>query len=354
MNPSNLGLLVLVRLLPPDDRGESRDKVGKDLAPLGQCDSSATEWSARLDAELVDLESGGLIQRIKKGKAVRLVATPEGKRLALQRLGLEQLPAKTTWAKLKSTHVLALALGRESPSAAEVKRITAGPGLKAELLKSHYDLPLDDHATLKQATDALSLKLLGIEPGEPFTMDRIVLELLRREGIELKAGQKPSLKAVQECLLRRELEEPNAKDPLTRIIARNVHARQIKPAALGEAAVRRWVEKTGQKPPTASTAPLDAFAARVREAARVSPSGWFGDGKVFIGHVWRALRFEPAFRGLDFDSFKARLVEAHNARLIELGRGDLVESMDPVDVRESATPYLNAVYHFVRVEKEDR
>jgi len=89
-------------------------------------------------------------------------------------------------------------------------------------------------------------------------------------------------------------------------------------------------------------------------AARKSPTGWFGDAKVFISHVWRALSDDPAFRDMDSAGFKDRLVEAHLARLLELGRADLVSAMDPADVRESATPYLNAVYHFVRIEEQDR
>ena len=99
---------------------------------------------------------------------------------------------------------------------------------------------------------------------------------------------------------------------------------------------------------------LADFAYRVVDAARSSPSGWFGEARVFIAHVWRALRDDPAFRGTDVKAFKARLIEAHRARLIELGRADLVEAMDPADVRESATPYLNAVYHFVRTEVQAR
>lgn len=355
MKPSNLGFLVLVRLLPPGEKGEGFDKLKKDLAPLAQGDSSAAEWAAHLERTLDALEAGGVLTRIKKGKTLRFVLTDQGRQATLGRLGLAELPPKTTWAKLRSTYVLALALGHESPNGAELKRITAAPGLKAELLKSQYELPLDEKATLKQAIDALSSKLMGLEPADPFTMERIVAELLRRQGITLRAGQKPTLKAIQEALMRRELGDPDAKDPVTRLVAKKIDARQANPAGLGEAAVRRWVESSGIRAAAAAdVTTLEEFARRVQDAARGSATGWFGRGKVFIGHVWRGLRFDDAVRGINFDEFKGRLIEAHNARLIELGRGDLVEAMDPADVRESATPFLNAVYHFVRVEEEDR
>jgi hypothetical protein len=101
-----------------------------------------------------------------------------------------------------------------------------------------------------------------------------------------------------------------------------------------------------------SALPLEDFARRVREAARFCPSGWFGSGKVFISHVWRSVRDDPSSLAIDLEAFKTRLVEAHRARLIELGRADLVEAMDPLDVRDSATPDLNAVYHFIRAGAE--
>jgi hypothetical protein len=52
--------------------------------------------------------------------------------------------------------------------------------------------------------------------------------------------------------------------------------------------------------------------------------------------------------------FKDRLVRAHREGLLELGRADPIEAMNQAEVRESATPYLNAVYHFVRIEEAAR
>ena len=57
----------------------------------------------------------------------------------------------------------------------------------------------------------------------------------------------------------------------------------------------------------------------------------------------------PTFRTMDLDAFKERLAEANNARLLDLSRADLVQAMDPEDVRESEVHYLNATFHFVRI-----
>jgi hypothetical protein len=43
-------------------------------------------------------------------------------------------------------------------------------------------------------------------------------------------------------------------------------------------------------------------------------------------------------------------VEANAHRLLTLSRADLVQLMDPGDVAESETPYLNAVFHLILVD----
>lgn len=110
-----------------------------------------------------------------------------------------------------------------------------------------------------------------------------------------------------------------------------------------------------QKAASASTPKLTglpaderAFAALVLSAARRSPTGWFGDDKVFINHVFRQLKAEGMPVG-DIDDFKHRLVSAHRHKLISLSRADLFDEKEVRDVAESDTHYLSAVFNFVRV-----
>jgi DNA-binding PadR family transcriptional regulator len=346
MNRSPVELLALARLLAAGEKGETRTKLGTDLKPLVE---------GRLDQALESLESARAIDRIKdkKGKpTARLALTDEGRRVALEALGLEDLPPKTTWAKLKATHLVALALGRPG---------RAVGGLKAEILRAHHGLELGDKPTIKQATDAMAAKLLGLEPGRPFNADTILRKLLKDAGVDLPAGAKTNPADIGKALFHRELGDPSAKNPLDLLATRSVGARNQQAAELGSAILRTWVDRSvptvadaGEA--TALPAPLGLpdFARRVVEAARTSPTGRFGDAKVFISHVRRLLRDDPEFGGMDDADFKDRLVEAHRGRFLELGRADLVESMDSADVLESATPYLNAVYHFVRLEEPAR
>ncbi len=55
---------------------------------------------------------------------------------------------------------------------------------------------------------------------------------------------------------------------------------------------------------------------------------------------------------MDLPAFKQRLAEANNARLLDLSRADLVQAMDPDDVRLSEVTYLNAAFHFIRIGSE--
>jgi hypothetical protein len=350
-DPSAVALLILARLLPPGEKGETRDKLGKDLKPLVQHRWEGSVWTERLDQTLLDLDADGLILLTRKGKTERLALTQEGRHVALDALGLTELPPKTTWAKLKSPYLLGRALD------ADPRKLATATGLKVELLRRRYQLALNDRPTMKQATDALAGSLMGLERGQPFTTDSILKKLLSQAGIPLRSGQKPTPKNIQEALLRRELGDSSAKSPVDLLVARNIGARQGKTAELGEAALRSWIDRSERSAPQASApAPtpslaLSDFARRILEAAPACPDGWFGDGKVFISRVWKSVRDDPGFAGVDLDDFKRRLVEAHRARLLELGRADLVEAMDPASVQESATTDMGAVYHFLRAER---
>jgi hypothetical protein len=156
-------------------------------------------------------------------------------------------------------------------------------------------------------------------------------------------------------LLARVLKSPREQAPelaLRQIAAQSIGARRADPEELRLAVVRSWLAPAAETAPRegpASPTPrsfggLEDFAARVLEAARASPTGRFGAHKVFISHVYRALR---APLGLDESTFKQRLLEANRARLLSLSRADLVEAMEPTDVAASETRYLGATFHFI-------
>jgi hypothetical protein len=169
------------------------------------------------------------------------------------------------------------------------------------------------------------------------------------------------------------------KKAASRLVARRAGARRDDGKELRDAVLRGWIDRSsgpaesggaadrpalsvdrlagpGPQEPAPEPAPavgpalpMATLAERVKAAARACPTGRFGDNKVFIAHVWRELRSDPDFAGMGLDEFKELLALANNFRFLDLARADLVQAMDPEDVRQSEVQYLNATFHFIRI-----
>jgi hypothetical protein len=172
-----------------------------------------------------------------------------------------------------------------------------------------------------------------------------------------ESTQKFDVKTVKAALFNRELGDGRAidfKKAASRLLARRLGARRDDPKEMGDVVLRGWIDHELGLPAVGAVPqepPLDlpAFARRVQAAARACPTGRYGENRVFIAHVWRMLQSDPEFAGMDLDQFKRSLAEANNARLLDLGRADLVQVLDPDDVRSSEVCYLNTAFHFIRI-----
>jgi hypothetical protein len=257
-------------------------------------------------------------------------------------MGVAELRPRTTWAALRKTYLPAMAMGLPASSESAFKAMSSDPVFRAVLLKRQYGLPTAEVPRLDDAIDALAWKLIGFE------------------GVTRKFDAK----AVKAALLNREIGDGRATDfkkAAGRLAAQRAGARRDDGKELRDAVLRDWIARGETSSPAPQPAagrpepeigrPLDptAMAERVKAAARDCPTGRYGDRKVFIAHVWDRLRSEPDFAGIDLDGFKRALAEANNLRLIDLARADLIQAMDPEDVRRSEVHYLNATFHFVRI-----
>ena len=325
---SRVGELALVWLLTRAEGKGARSDVSRALKPFIDHRWSSGEWGARLDETLARLGQDGLVtQNARKG----LTLTAQGHARALEVLGVERLPKGATWKQLKGTHLVALALGL-TPSAANLSRLGRAEGMRAVLVQKHLGLEPSQPQSLAQVRDLVCWRQLGVETDKPFT-----------------------LAAVQAVLLGRALEatrEVTAPQALQQIAARSVGARRTDTESLRLAALRTWTFPAGegrsQAPapapaPVSPEEPLRAFAEQVVRAARSVTTGRFGDDRVFISHVWRALQG----LGLDEQAFKRRLVEANQRRLLSLSRADMVELMDPAELSASEVRHLGATFHFI-------
>ena len=331
-NLSAIESIILVRLLAGGEKGETRSKIQKDLEPLLAHRWDGATLTERMEQTLAALESSGLLVIIPgktKRAASKFVLTAEGHRSGLEFLGVPQLRTKTTWGVLRKTYLPARVLGISVSAEAVFKALSSEPAFQAVLLKQQFDLSISELPKPDEATDALAWKLIGFE-GE---------------------NRKFNPKNIKTALFNRALGDGHAADfkkAAIRLLAQAIGARRDDPKELRDAVVRSLIDRD-ENVPAQSTIDLASFAEQVKSVARECPTGRFGDNKVFIVHVWKALQRDPQFQTMGLDTFKERLAEANNARLLDLTRADLVQAMDPDDVRQSEVHYLNATFHFVRI-----
>ncbi len=317
--------LLMVRLLVPGKKPPQPGVLRQQLGQLFGEPPSAEE----LDAALSELAAAGLVTL----KPRQL--TEAGRARALEFLGVTELPPRSNWKAIVARYLVPKALGLSAEAARKLGKADA---LRAYLVRQRFGLP--PGGTIRQAMDALACRELGF-PGEANLeqVERAVLSKL------LGFDERLSFEHLEKQL------------PRVAVDARGTGADDLRRAILA-----RWAaDGTGARPvapepvtepgPPAAEFDLPTFAATVRALARACPAGRFGDNKVFIAAVWRQSQAEANFPRLTLDEFKARLVQAHRAGLLQLSRADLVQAMDPAAVAESEVPYLNATFHFVLLDE---
>ncbi|GMU01181.1 hypothetical protein KH5H1_53010 [Corallococcus caeni] len=316
-----------------DKKPGTRNDLAKTLHAFVEHRWSRGEWSERFDSLLERLLDAGLVQ---KRSRTALALTAQGRQQALKFLRVES-PKGLTWKRVRQQYLLAKDLGLPTSKAA-LGRLSNADGMRALLLKRAHQVDGPEFPTLAQVRDRLMWRKLGVETNEKLTLRAIQAHLLGK-------------------LLEQEVGDP--KRGVEQLAARAVGASRVDAEALRLATLRKWVlpeqaPVPGQKP--ARTALVEAsreptpsdpmaFANNVLRVARALPTGRFGDDKVFISHVWKAM--QPGWtRREDFDS---ALLEANRKRHLTLTRADLVSVMNPADVAESEVRFHGATFHFVVV-----
>lgn len=317
--------LALAWLLTRGKRPGTRKELERALRPLVEHRWSRAECAARFEALVDELSRRELVAA--RGRS-GLELTAAGRAEALRFLGLEKQPSRApTWKKLKQTYLMARGLGL-TPSRAVLERVAQADGVRAALLKREHAVDVGEVPTLAQVRDRLLWRQLGVETEEPFSLRAVQAHLL---GKLLGTGTTDPGRAVEQ------------------LAAQAAGATRVDAEAVRLAALRGWVLPSAPEPAPTPAAPardsVSTFAERVLAVARASPTGRFGHNKVFISHVWNALRPEVGSR----EEFNTRLLEANRARHLSLTRADLVTAMDPADVAESEIHAYGASFHFVVV-----
>jgi hypothetical protein len=319
--------VLLTRLYVPAAKPPTHAALRKSVADIiGPVDDAG--WAAALSS----LTAAGYIAdpsppppadspRPAPPPATGPVRLTDAGRAAVQAwLGMEAVPPALTWSAVRDRWLPAATVPpADRPAFADDKRVVA------LMLGQLFDV--GPAGSVEAAIEAVVCKDLG-HP-EVRSLDELVAAVLARR-------------------LGKPIPPMPAKQRSTQVPAVAFGLPQTSAKAVRSAAVKRWAA-SGPAVRQERLDDLASFAAAVNGAAASSPTGWFGDDKVFISHVHRRLA-----DGTPIGDFKRRLVEANTAGLVKLARADLVAAMDPADVQESETRYLTAEFHFVRVEQGRR
>jgi hypothetical protein len=243
----------------------------------------------RLSAAFDALVAAGKAQVNAFGKAA---LTEDGKREAQQRFG-KLAGGKAGMTRLKNVVWPALALGLE-PASKAAARLSTPDNLRATLLVSLFQLPLDkSNATMPSVVSALVLRGLA--------------------GADLRAADHPELKTLAQT----------AGDL--------ADAEKLRQTVVG-AALALDQSGAAQMPAAGSQTRVDpAFAKSVQALANRLSTPPFSQG-VAIAQVYDAYGREHRDAG-SLETFKSKLLKAHNEGLIDLHPLDAPRALDE-DLRE--------------------
>lgn len=317
--------LILVRLLPAKDSIPPK-RLRDDLSPLFRQPPSIESIAETIAA----LRAAELVQA--KGQLL----TDAGRAHAMAYLGVTELPPKADWRTVKANYLAPKALHLSPTSNSDAKTCGDAKKLAAMLLKRELGLPVGAGNTLNAVFEAIACRELGYP--DYTKLGELVPHML---GKAMGSSEPISKKDAEKVLPRVLLNTPKAGMEGLRAVALLALTSDASPQPEAERGTGANHEMFD----------LETFANTVKAVARRSPTGWFGGNKVFISHVWRQLKDEPRFAPLGLTGFKEKLIEANRENRLTLSRADLVQEMDPSDVQQSETAYLNALFHFILVEK---
>jgi len=337
----NLKELILVRLLAlPKKNKPGPTKIGKEMYALFQevC-PARNAFDDLMEAAFSQLTTDE--QCIERQPFVLKEA---GHQRALLYLGVTEVLGNMTWQTLCNRYLIAKVYGLDAESFEVRKQLQDINKLKGCVMNHAYVLDLSGVPTLKQSIHALLWHKMGVATDVEFNEKNLIRYLLE---LDLNEHSPLDAKSLRDVVIKKEIKAQSNRgyEIRQRILQQLVGKPSDKdqPTAQAHHSSSNLVEVVDEVPD------IEAFAEQVQQAAQTSETGWFGERKVFISHVWRNMQKNSVYPKMDFPKFKGLLVEANKQELLTLSRADLVAAMDANDVAESEIQYLNATFHFVKI-----
>lgn len=370
LQPISLTDLILSRLLLVGTDTMTKGDLKNAVKAIAASYLTSSELSDHLDHALNVLSSQEHIQQ--SGKS-RYQITETGQQHIKEILGLEKLPKALQWKTIKDKDwvIYALNLPGLTP---DIRKRLDGERLRAAILQSYFELPIDNFSSLTKVRDALLWRQLC----EPSVAQRLQAQLSQSSQ---RFNQGTVMAALLNDLLQDLLQSDSPDSTpkalvwdkaLKQLVAKLVRAKRTDPNELRSAILRQAVAsalpklsdaleedlddeafiKTTSHPSSAQVLepdiPIPEFAKAALKAARTTEER-FGDDKVFISQVWRTFQEQSSY-ALTLDQFKNNLLEANRQHLLTLNRADLSYALNTDDVKTSEISHLSSTFHFIRID----
>lgn len=335
-NSDLLKNLILIRFLTSGKNNPTPKSLSNDLYSFFEHQMGKTDWETFLSDTLQEMINDETLRYSRKYEL-----TEKGEEQVLRFLGLRKRSIRLQWRTVKTKYLPAIALGI-SPGSDEFKsRYKDIDNLRGEILRQKHNLNIPVFPTLTQATDAWIWKQLGIQTDKPFSKTTLLQELI---NWELKLRIQGKIKTIIKPLCQQAVD------------ARNSTAQELQAALIRSLIDGSVVPKSETLPIEEKFLPredkkfnIEQFAKDVIECASQTSTGWFGEDKIFISHIWQRFKQQPEYANMEETDFKTHLTEANHQGSLSLAQADMIDAMNSDDVRESETRYLNSRFHFLRI-----
>lgn len=111
--------------------------------------------------------------------------------------------------------------------------------------------------------------------------------------------------------------------------------------------------ETDRHSPSQSTPGSVPFHEQISRAAGAAVHGWLGPRKLFIHRAWEAWKAVTG-ETADLAEFKVRLLDALRTGHLALARADFTAGIDPNDLAQAETKYLDEVFYFISFPEDRR
>ena len=352
LSPAPLDDLLLSRIACAG--GVTRPQIVRDLGPLFSNTHSPAEWRRAVDDAVARLVQSELAHE-NRG---RLRASEKGGAAVARYLGEKEAHARS-WNDQRDIWLIAKALQLDGTKSDARKALSRPEGLSALIVQQAFGLAMRQALSPSKLRAALALLALERAFG-----DNVKSGLQKGSALSAKAGR---VLAGQLLAVPREIgsdgkliaaiaaDKAGAARAEIEMLRLALLRRLAQPASAQQAAPHAVHTRPVVVPsPIAAKEPqrpgLAQFSAGVLNAARRHAEGWPGNRKAFISQVWSAIRTSHPEWGLSEIEFKDMLAGAHRAGQLVLSSADLKNKQDIRALEDSAVPYKNTVWHFVRVE----